>query len=155
ARMDAAVVGHPYAKAAVEIALWDLLGRACGHPLHVLLGGGGDGDLRTPVKYVIGIGDEARLREEGEDGRELGFRQFKTKVGMALRDDLARVEVLRGALREGETLGVDANAGWSPVVALQALAPLEALGVSFLEQPVSPALPEAMAALTARSTIPI
>ena len=58
-------------------------------------------------------------------------------------------------LQPGEQLGVDAQAGWSPVTAQAALPGLAELGISFLEQPVSPALPEVMADLTARSDIPI
>lgn len=151
--MDGAAVGHPYAKAAVEIALWDLLGKLAGQPLYVLLGGGNAAPV--PIKYVIGMGTPEHLRDEVAFGRELGFSYFKTKVGTVLADDLERVSTLMGLLREGESLGVDAQAGWSPVTALASLRPLADRGVSFLEQPVSPALPEAMAALTARGEIPI
>jgi muconate cycloisomerase len=155
-RMDASVVGHAYAKAAIEIALWDLLGKASAMPLRVLLGGGTDPEsARIPIKYVIGIGDASHMRAEVAFGREMGFRHFKTKVGAALADDLARVEALMSLLQPGETLGVDANAGWSMVAATQALGPLHDLGVLFLEQPIPAAQPGNMAALTARSSIPI
>jgi len=151
--MDGAAVGHPYAKAAVEIALWDLLGKLAGQPLYVLLGGGDPAPI--PIKYVIGIGSPEHLRDEVAFGRELGFSYFKTKVGTVLSEDLERVSTLMGLLGDGESLGVDAQAGWPPVTALAALRPLADFGVSFLEQPVSPALPEAMSALTARGEIPI
>jgi len=157
ALMDANVVGHPYAKAAVEIALWDLLGKAAGLPLHVLLGGGGDGPGagRVAIKYVIGIGDAEHVRRQVAFGREIGFRHFKTKVGGPLDEDLARVRAIAAALEEGETIGVDANAGWSPTDARVALGPLHEIGVSFIEQPVSPDLPAVMASLTARSIAPV
>jgi L-alanine-DL-glutamate epimerase-like enolase superfamily enzyme len=151
--MDAATVAHPYAKAAVEIALWDLLGKLVGQPLYVLLGGGDPSPV--PVKYVIGMGSDEHLREEVAFGREAGFGYFKTKVGTVLADDLHRCEVLMGELRPGEQLGVDAQAGWSAVTARAAVPGLAELGISFLEQPVSPALPEVMAELTARSEVPI
>jgi L-alanine-DL-glutamate epimerase-like enolase superfamily enzyme len=154
-RMQATIVGHPYAKAAVEIALWDLLGKATGQPLRVLLGGNADPDVKIPIKYVIGIGDEDHIAAEIEFGREQGFRRFKTKVGADLDDDLARVAAIAKRLTSGETIGVDANAGWSAVDAIRALKPLQELGVQFLEQPVPPSQPAAMAALTARSSIPI
>lgn len=156
ARMNASVVGHPYAKAAVEVALWDLLGKASGKPVRTLLGGSEDPEeARIPIKYVIGIGEEDHLRREVEFGRELGFRHFKSKVGHGLGEDLARIATIRDALAPGETIGVDANAGWSLITAMQALGPLEELGVLFLEQPVAPTLEAGMAALTARSSIPI
>jgi muconate cycloisomerase len=151
--MDAATVLHPYAKAAVEIALWDLLGKITGQPLYVLLGGGDPSPV--PIKYVIGMGSDDHLREEVDFGRSAGFSYFKTKVGTVLADDMHRCEVLMGELRPEEQLGVDAQAGWSPVTALAALPRLADLGISFLEQPVSPALPEVMADLTARSEVPI
>lgn len=151
--MDAATVLHPYAKAAVEIALWDLLGKITGQPLYVLLGGGDPSPV--PIKYVIGMGSDEHLREEVAFGRSAGFSYFKTKVGTVLAEDMHRCEVLMEELRPGEQLGVDAQAGWSPVTALAALPRLADLGISFLEQPVSPALPEVMADLTARSEVPI
>jgi L-alanine-DL-glutamate epimerase-like enolase superfamily enzyme len=151
--MDGATVLHPYAKAAVEIALWDLLGKITGQPLYVLLGGGDPSPV--PIKYVIGMGSDEHLREEVGFGRSAGFSYFKTKVGTVLADDMRRCEVLMEELRPGEQLGVDAQAGWSPVTALAALPRLADLGISFLEQPVSPALPEVMADLTARSEVPI
>jgi L-alanine-DL-glutamate epimerase-like enolase superfamily enzyme len=151
--MDGAVVLHPYAKAAVEIAMWDLLGKITNQPLYVILGGGNPSPV--PIKYVIGMGSDEHLREEVAFGRSAGFSYFKTKVGTVLADDLRRCEVLMGELRPGEQLGVDAQAGWSPVTAQAALPGLAELGISFLEQPVSPALPEVMADLTARSDVPI
>src|SRR5258707_960114 len=87
---------------------------------------------RISAQYGIGIGDASHMRGEVEFGREMGFRHFKTKVGAALADDLARVEALTSLLQPGETLGVDANAGWSMVAATQALGPLHDLGVLFL-----------------------
>jgi L-alanine-DL-glutamate epimerase-like enolase superfamily enzyme len=83
------------------------------------------------------------------------LRRFKTKAGIELAGDLMRAETILSVLEPGETLGVDANAGWSPVVARAAIAPLEQLGVSFIEQPVSPALPDVMASLTASTAVPI
>lgn len=151
--MSAEAVGHPYAKAAIEMALWDLLGKTVGQPLYVLLGGGNPAPI--PIKYVIGMGPPDHLRSELSFGRELGFRYFKTKVGTVLAEDLERVSLLTDLLEDGESLGVDAQAGWSPVTALASLRPLADRGVSFLEQPVSPELPDAMAALTARGDIPI
>jgi L-alanine-DL-glutamate epimerase-like enolase superfamily enzyme len=151
-RMDAALAANPYAKAAIEMALWDLLGRAAGLPLHALLGGGRR-ELR--IKYAIGLVEPARAREEALAARELGFDYLKLKVGGDLKSDIERVQAVAETLAEGERLGVDANGGWTLSTALAALDPLGELSVAFLEQPVSSRYPAAMAAVTARSVIPV
>jgi L-alanine-DL-glutamate epimerase-like enolase superfamily enzyme len=150
--MDTTLAWNPYAKAAIEMALWDLLGRAANLPLCVLLGG----SLRPlRVKYVIGMFEPARAREEALAARESGFPYLRLKVGGELESDLERIQAVVGVLREGERLGVDANGGWRLATALEALLPLQQLGVSFLEQPVGAQFPHHMAELTARSPIPV
>lgn len=151
--MDAELAANHYAKAAVEMALWDVLGKVAGLPLHVLLGGGHRGSL--PIKYVVGRVEPARARDEVGAAREVGLSTIKVKVGGALADDLARLEAVAEALEDGERLGVDANAGWSLVTTLAALEPMHELGVAFLEQPVSPRFPDDMAEVTARSPMPV
>ncbi len=153
ARMDRAMHGNPYAKAAIQMALWDLLGKRAGLPLYALLGGSGPEPV--PVKYGIGWGDPGHVRDEVARGRELGFASFKLKVGQELARDLERVEAAVGALRDGEAIGVDANAGWTLATAIRALAPLRELGIAFLEQPVARDVPEAMAEVARRSEIPV
>lgn len=152
-RMDRAMYGSPYAKSAIQMALWDLLGRQTGLPMYALLGGSRPEPV--PVKYGIGWGDVDRVRDEIAHGRSLGFGFFKLKVGQELTSDLERVAAAVGALREGESIGVDANAGWTVPVALRALAPLQEMGVAFLEQPVSATVPRAMAEIAHRSAIPV
>lgn len=152
-RMDRALHGNPYAKAAIQMALWDVLGKRAGLPLYQLLGGATAEPV--PIKYGIGWGEEAHVRDEIARGRELGFRYFKLKVGQELPRDLARATAAVEALRDGEQLGVDANAGWSEAVAIRALRPLEELGIAFLEQPVARDQPAAMSAMTRRSSIPV
>ncbi len=151
--MNHALAGNWCAKAALETALWDLLGKASGLPLHVLLGGGPALSIKS--KYVIGMIAPDEVQNAIARGRLLGFDYFKLKVGGTLDQDLARVKVAAEALEPGERIGVDANGGWSHATALAALESLQKLNVSFIEQPVSPQSRKAMANITARSLIPV
>ena len=65
--MDSAVAANPYAKAAVEMALWDILGRLANLPLHALLGD--DHSAAVPIKYVIGMLEPDRAQEEASYGK--------------------------------------------------------------------------------------
>lgn len=150
--MDAALAWNPYAKAAVEMALWDLLGKVCGVPLCTLLGGGPE---PVPIKYVLGMLDPARAREEAAFGLEAGFTTIKVKVGGALADDLARIDAVIDAVGDRARVGVDANGGWDVSTAIAALAPLAERRILFLEQPVSARHPDGMRAVTERSTTPV
>jgi muconate cycloisomerase len=150
--MDAALSSNPYAKAALEMALWDLLGRVLGVSLSVLLGGRGPS---VPVKYVIGIVDPGRAREEAAWALAEGFTVLKVKAGGPLRADLERIEAVIDAAGGRARVGVDVNGGWDLPTTISALAPLAELDLLFLEQPVSARHPGAMRAVTARSTIPI
>jgi L-alanine-DL-glutamate epimerase-like enolase superfamily enzyme len=150
--MDAALSDNAYAKAAVEMALWDLLGRILGVSLGTLLGGYG---TSVPVKYVIGIVSPERAREEASWALAEGFSVLKIKAGGPLEADLARVAAVVDVAAGRARVGVDVNGGWDLPTAIAALAPFAELDLLFLEQPVSARHPDAMRTLTARSSIPI
>jgi L-alanine-DL-glutamate epimerase-like enolase superfamily enzyme len=152
-RMDRALFGNPYAKAAVQMALWDLLGRRTALPLHELLGAAVP--HATPIKYDIGWGTVDNAREGVVGGRERGLHYFKLKVGRDLRSDLERTAAAIGELEPGESLGVDVNGGWSLAQAVRAVPELERLGVAFLEQPVRRDQPEALAEVARRTSVPV
>jgi L-alanine-DL-glutamate epimerase-like enolase superfamily enzyme len=150
--MDAALSANVYAKAAVEMALWDALGRALGVGLGTLLGGHA---TSVPVKYVIGIVSPERAREEAAWGLAEGFSVLKVKAGGPLRDDLDRIAAVIDVAGGTARVGVDVNGGWDLPTAIAALTPLAELDLLFLEQPTSARHPDAMRSLTARSPIPI
>lgn len=150
--MDAALAANAYAKAAIEMALWDVLGRVLGVSLGTLLGGDA---TSVPVKYVIGIVSPERAREEAAWGLAEGFSVLKVKAGGPLQEDLDRIAAVVDVAGSRARVGVDVNGGWDLPTAIAALAPLAELDLLFLEQPVSARYPDAMRALTARSPIPI
>ena len=130
--MDAALRGHPYVKAPLDIACWDILGQQAGLSVCKLLGGSAQEDIRlyraisqdTPERMAASV---ARYREEG-------YRTFQLKVGGNADADIARIEACRAALAPGEVLDADANTGWTMHEAARVVAAVAPLDV-YIEQP--------------------
>ena len=135
-RLRAAVQATLFARAGVEMALWDLAGKAAGLPLNRLLGGPVRPHVRTKFSVSGVAPDEAA--EIASWAVAQGFDAMKVKVGLGLAADLARVAAVRAAIGDDVLLGVDANGGWSRAEARAALRPLHELGVAFVEQPLAP-----------------
>jgi L-alanine-DL-glutamate epimerase-like enolase superfamily enzyme len=133
ARMDLALSGNPFTKAALNTALWDALGRSLGLPVAALLGG----PHRTEIPVKISLsGDGDRLRACHAAACAKGFSAFKVKVGKGLAGDLARVGLARELVGPEAFLGADANGGWSRAESSRAIAALRELGLSMVEQPL-------------------
>lgn len=133
ARMDAVLSGYRYAKSALDIALWDVFGKATGLRVADLLGG-----ARTEeVQLYSGVGI-APLDESVARCAELvaaGFRQAQVKVGTgSVREDVERIERLVDALAGVELVIVDANGYWPQADAVRVVAALDGLDV-LVEQP--------------------
>lgn len=134
-RMDRAIKGFPYAKAALEFAAYDLAGKQCGLPVHRLLGGA----LRRkiPVTHSIGLmGFEEAEREAAQVISE-GIRTIKIKVGVEPDRDVEMVRRLRETVGPGIALCVDANQGYRTVGdAVRTFRRMEPSGLIYFEQPV-------------------
>ena len=128
-------VGNQAAQAALEMALWDLQGKALGRPLYDLLGG----RMRDGLVEVIAFGwDEPEaLAEKTRRMRAEGISVFKIKVGDLPERDEQRVAAVRAAAGPDARLTVDANQGWLDAkTAVRAIRLLEPYGIEFVEQPV-------------------
>jgi L-alanine-DL-glutamate epimerase-like enolase superfamily enzyme len=152
--MDRVLVGNPFTKAGVEMALLDLAGRLLNTPVSTLLGGPLRGP-EIPLKFSIGAMSPERAAEVGRAAAEMGIRAVKVKVGLDLRTDIARVQAVRSALGEDFAIGVDANGGWSESEALNAIPHLEKLRVNAFEQPLARGDFRGCARLRRRTSIPI
>lgn len=126
----------------VDIALWDVIGRAVGKPIHKLIGGAHRTQL---VAYATGLyfTDLDRVTEEAVEEAETyarqGFRAIKMKIGLGdLRTDAARVGAVRRAIGPGVLLAVDANHCLSVPNAIRLGRMLEAHDVLWFEEPISP-----------------
>ena len=155
ARMDAAAKRNNAAKAAIETALFDAVGKTLGVPAALLLGG----MVResVPVLWTLASGDPGQEIEEAE--RNLAARlheTFKVKIGaQSLEADLARLRRLAAALDGRASLIVDANQAWDETTAVRCLPVLAELGVRLLEQPLPAWSVPGMARIRARSAVPL
>lgn len=135
-RMNHALAGNPFAKAGVEMALWDLLGKEAGLPLYRLLGGPVRDFVTT--KFSISGAHPERAAETARWAMEQGFKTVKVKVGLGPNEDYLRVKAVREAIGAEVRLGIDANGGWSTREAIREIGRLSEFGLIFAEQPVSP-----------------
>ncbi|MEM7239951.1 MAG: cis-3-hydroxy-L-proline dehydratase [Pseudomonadota bacterium] len=139
ARMDAVMKGHPYAKSAVDMACWDIYGKATGLPVFHLLGG--RAQERVRLFKVVTRDDPARMVARMAEYQEAGFAHFQVKVGEDRESDIARMWACAGQMTPGQVMDADANTGWRQHDALRIAAEMEriqaahpAIGV-YLEQP--------------------
>jgi len=151
-RMDTAIAANSYAKAAVEMALWDIAGKAAGLPVSELWGSRVRD--RIDVKFVVS-GQPERAGEMALQILAEGFRYIKIKTGLDAVEDIGRVRAVRDAVGPNTPIGVDSNMGWSYSEALNALPALEELGVAFIEQPFNRYPRAALAEYRNRSRIPV
>ena len=123
------------AKAAVEIALYDLWGQLYGAPLYKLLGGG-DPVITTDITISVDYID--KMVADSLAAVERGFESLKIKVGKDIGLDIERVKTIYSAVEGRALLRLDANQGWTPKQAVYAMQTLEDAGVrlELLEQPV-------------------
>lgn len=141
--LDAGGFGAPAglvtrAVAAIDVALWDIKGKAAGEPLHRLLGG-----YRSRVPcYASGLlwrnYDAAALAETGARLVEQGHRAMKFRMGAEESDrvEIQRMEALRGAVGPDIQLMVDINQGWSVSRALKVGRAMDRCGLTWLEDPI-------------------
>lgn len=131
--VDQTFAGNPFTKAGINMALWDLVGRASGRRVVELLGG----PYRelVPVKMSLS-GDSDALERCYSAIYRRGFRSFKVKVGIGVDCDVARFHLARELAGPGAFLGADANGGWSRMDAARAIPLLAEMGCRFIEQPV-------------------
>jgi L-alanine-DL-glutamate epimerase-like enolase superfamily enzyme len=132
ARMDAATKGYRYAKSALDMACWDLFGRATGLPLADLLGGIHAEDF--PLYTGIGIAAPEEMQDRCAKALANGYRRIQLKVGTGVREDAQRIEACVEVLGDAELVIADANGWWTQPEAARVIAAVEHLDV-MIEQP--------------------
>jgi L-alanine-DL-glutamate epimerase-like enolase superfamily enzyme len=126
-------IGNPTAKAAIDMALWDVIGQALGVSVTELLGAFSD---RMRVAHMVGFASPAEMVAEAQGIRELyGITTFKVKVGRVPVDlDVQACRALREALGSEVELCIDGNRGWTASESVRALHAMDDLDLSFAEE---------------------
>jgi cis-L-3-hydroxyproline dehydratase len=130
--MDAVLRGHPYAKAPIDIACWDLLGKATEQPVYTLLGGAAQPDVAL-YRAISQESPEAMAAKISTYAAE-GYTKFQLKVGGDANDDIERIRATRAILKPSDVLVADANTGWTRHEAARVVGAVADLDV-YIEQP--------------------
>ena len=152
--MDRALIGNPFTRAAIEMALVDLAAKALRVPVFDLLGG----PRRPPeirLKFSIGAFSPQEAVRVARHALALGLSAVKVKVGFDVTQDIARVEAVRSEAGKECRIAVDANGGWTESDARRAIPLLERLNINALEQPIRRGDFRGCARLRRRTAIPI
>ena len=130
--------GCAMAMSGIDMALWDIRGKATGWPLYKLLGG----SARPVPAYAggvsLGFQDPSALIDEARPHVEAGYKAVKLRVGDTPARDLARVAAVRRAFGDELVILVDANTGYDLADARRAMPGFDELGVGWLEEPFAP-----------------
>jgi L-alanine-DL-glutamate epimerase-like enolase superfamily enzyme len=152
--MDRALTGNPFTKAAIEMALVDLIARIHRIPAYNLLGGPRrDPEIR--LKFSIGAFLPVEAARVAQHALALGISAVKVKVGFDVTQDIARVEAVRSEVGPECRIAVDANGGWTESDARRAIPHLERLNVNAIEQPIRRGDFRGCARLRQHTAIPI
>ena len=130
--MDSVLRGHPYVKAPIDIACWDILGKVAGLPVYKLLGGAEQ--VKVALYRAISQEDSAVMAQKIAGYRNEGYTKFQLKVGGNANDDIARIKACRAILKPTDILVADANTGWSKADAARVVNAVRDIDV-YIEQP--------------------
>lgn len=151
-KMDRAVRGYPYAKTAVDVAVYDMLGKELGRPVHQLLGGCHRD--RIPIAHSLGLMPVDEAVEEALLAVGEGIRHIKIKGGLDPRRDLELVKKLRENLGPDISLVLDPNQAYpSAKEAIQWCGRMDEYNMFYIEQPVEGL--RAMSQVTAALRVPV
>lgn len=142
-KMNAKVYHVPAAKAAIDLALYDLAGNILNQPVYRLIGGQAHPHLDIP--NVISILPPEEMAKEAAELVKKGLRHVKIKVGTDAETDIERIRQVRQALPEEIKLRVDANQGWTVTEAVYVIKQTRDCQVEWYEQPTKAGDHQAMA----------
>ncbi|WP_404452113.1 dipeptide epimerase [Virgibacillus necropolis] len=152
--MNTSIYGVPTAKAAIDIACYDVVGKALGVPVYALLGG--RYHEKFPITHVLSIDTPEKMADDAARRVKQGYRSFKMKVGTNIVEDVKRIQSVYDRVDENISIRVDVNQGWkSSSKTLQALDKLQGVSLDWLEQPVIADDIDGMVEVKSKSPIPM
>jgi len=133
--VQTAMVNNTSAKAALEIALYDLFAQSMNKPLYQVLGGNCN-ELKTDI--TISVDRTEKMVADSLSAVARGFDELKIKVGKSLEEDIGSIKAIHQAVGAGVKLRLDVNQGWTVKESLYAIKAIENAGIKldFVEQPV-------------------
>lgn len=132
--MNSAIYGNFAAKSALDIALYDCIGKALGMPVYKLLGGAVRD--KAELSWVVGMQDLEGSIAEAKNFAAQGYKVIKVKVGNSPEIDHELVKGIRGALGDGVAIRLDANQGYDYDTAYKVFSRMEQFNLESIEQPV-------------------
>ncbi|TQR18977.1 mandelate racemase/muconate lactonizing enzyme family protein [Psychrobacillus vulpis] len=135
-KLNTSLVRNTSAKAAIDMAVHDLIARQSGIPLYQYLGG-----YRNTLEtdFTVSVNTPVEMADDAERYINEGFRVLKVKVGIGdMQDDIARLHAIRDRIGKVPKLRLDANQGWNAKEAVRAIRTMEDAGleIELVEQPV-------------------
>lgn len=148
------IVGNTSAKAAMDMALYDLFGQLHGAPVYQLLGARRD---KIVTDITISVNDPEEMARDALVALERGYDTLKIKVGVSPELDVARLTAVRQAVGNRARIRIDANTAWTPKQAVRLLNQMQdqGLDIEFVEQPVKGHDFEGLKYVTERSYVPV
>ena len=152
--LDGAVVKNSSAKAAVDMALWDLYGQKYQIPVYKLLGGARN---KIITDITISVNSPEEMARDAVNAIKRGYDTLKVKVGIDPTLDVARLKAIRDAVGSAPRLRIDANQAWGPKEAVRLLNEMQesGLAIELVEQPVKAHDLEGLKYVTERSYVPV
>ncbi|MCI8553085.1 MAG: dipeptide epimerase [Lawsonibacter sp.] len=148
------IVKNTSAKAAVDMALWDLYGQLYKIPVYKLMGGA---RKQIVTDITISVNSPEEMARDAINAVERGYDTLKIKVGANPELDVARLTAVRKAIGESTRIRIDANQGWEPKQAVRLLNQMQEKGldIEFVEQPVKAHDFAGLKYVTERSYVPV
>ncbi len=152
--LNACIVHNTSARAAADMALWDLYGQLYNIPVYKLLGGARK-EIVTDI--TISVNSPEEMQRDAIDAVKRGYDCLKVKVGANPSLDVARLVAIREVVPRDICVRIDANQGWQPKEAVRILNGMQEKGldIEFVEQPVKAADFEGLKYVTERSYVPV